>query len=226
MTLRYPLKAAWCDFTFVSNRLVNCGTFKTNVPNYNELQKGVFAYNVFVTENGTPFITKGKNGLTDKDVYIHHNTVIGGPLISVLDSTVSWVPRIFDNVVSSPDGNVITETGTAFASGNFSSFKTDGGAFFRNNAYYASALNGGTATEVSGYDLSKGLLVEDNFVLAAAPVFKSTNPASPDFYRPKQSKNPQWIGKHLAWTNDGEYPDYIGAVKPQVPVPGLLIIVR
>ena len=214
--LVYPLKAAWCDFTFVSNRLVNCGTFKTTVPNWNELQKGVFAYNIFVTENGTPFITKGAHGLTDKDVYIHHNTVIGGPLISVLNSTVSWVPRIFDNIVSSPapDGNVITETGTAFASGNFSSFKTDGGAFFRNNAYSAAALNGGSATEVSGYDLSKGLLVEDNFILAAAPEFMSTDPTSPNFYRPKQSKNPTWIGKDKAWTDGDKYPDYIGAVEP------------
>lgn len=223
--LVYPLKAAWCDFTFVSNRLVNCGTFKTTVPNWNELQKGVFAYNVFVTENGTPFITKGQHGLTDKDVYIHHNTVIGGPLISVLNSTVSWLPKIFDNVVSSPDGYVIVETGTAFAAGNYSSFKTGGGAFFRNNAYYALALNGGTATEVSGYDLSKGLLVENNFALAAAPVFMSTDPASPNFYRPKQSKNPTWIGKGKAWTDGGKYPDYIGAVEP-FRTAGLVLFVR
>lgn len=226
LRLVYPLKAAWCDFTFVSNRLVNCGTFKTNVPNYNELQKGVFAYNVFVTENGTPFITKGKNGLTDKDVYIHHNTVIGGPLISVLDSTVSWVPRIFDNIVSSPDGNVITETGTAFASGNFSSFKTDGGAFFRNNAYSAAALNGGTATEVSGYDLSKGLLIENNVVLAELPKFLNTmNAADPDYYRPRgESKTDPLVAG--GWTDGGAYPAYIGAVKPYVAVPGLLIYIR
>lgn len=224
--LVYPLKAAWCDFTFVSNRLVNCGTFKTTVPNWNELQKGVFAYNIFVTENGTPFITKGPHGLTDKDVYIHHNTVIGGPLISVLNSTVSWVPRIFDNIVSSPDGNVITETGTAFASGNFSSFKTDGGAFFRNNAYSAAALNGGSATEVSGYDLSRGLLIENNVVLEKLPEFQNTTDVTdPGYYRPQvESKTDQLVAG--GWTDNGAYPAYIGALKPQVPVPGLLIFIR
>lgn len=226
--LVYPLKAAWCDFTFVSNRLVNCGTFKTTVPNWNELQKGVFAYNVFVTEKGTPFITKGTYGLSDKDVYIHHNTVIGGSLISVLNSTVSWVPRIFDNIVSSPDGNVITETGTAFASGNFSSFKTDGGAFFRNNAYYALALNGGTATEVSGYDLSKGLLIENNVVLEKLPEFQNTTDATNSgYYRPLvESKTDPLVAG--GWTDNGAYPAYIGALKPQVQSSssGLLIIVR
>ena len=120
---------------------------------------------------------------------------------------------------------MIKEAGDAFKDGNYSSFKTDGGAFFRNNAYYALALNGGTATEVPGYDLSKGLLVENNVVLAAAPVFMSTDPASPNFYRPKQSKNPTWIGKGKAWTDGGKYPDYIGAVEPLV-TGGLILYVR
>lgn len=226
--LVWPLKAAYCDFTFVSNRLVNCGTFKTTVPNWNELQKGVFAYNIFVTEDGTPFITKGAYGLTDKDVYIHHNTVIGGPLVSVLNSTVSWMPKIFDNLVSSPDGYVIVETGTAFASGDFSSFKTDGGAFFRNNAYLSAGLNGGTATEVAGYDLSKGLLIENNVVLAGLPKFQNTTDATnPGYYRPRVEDKADPLLKG-GWTGDGVYPAYIGAVKPYFngSGSGLLIYVR
>ena len=93
-------------------------------------------------------------------------------------------------------------------------------------AVFALALNAGAATKVPGYDLSKGLLIENNVVLTELPKFRNaTDAASSDYYRPEvESKtDPLMVG---GWTESGAYPAYIGAVKPYVAVPGLLIYVR
>ena len=105
---------------------------------------------------------------------------------------------------------------TAFASGNFSSFKTGGDGCLMNNAWYATnGISGGPATLVEGYDLSAGCTVVSNVVLATPPSFVSVRIDSPDFCRPA-SRNGDWVGSGYAWTgDDGEYDDWIGA-KPGI----------
>ena len=74
----------------------------------------------------------------------------------------------------------------------------------------------GPATEVAGYDLSAGCLVTNNIALSAPPFFVSTKLESPHFCRPAM-RNGDWAGKGYAWTNEGEYPDWIGARPAWVP---------
>ena len=79
-------------------------------------------------------------------------------------------------------------------------------------------ISGGPAAEVAGYDLSAGCLVTNNIALDAPPVFVSTSLESPHFCRPAM-RNGAWTGtgKGYAWTDDGEYPDWIGARPAWVP---------
>ena len=128
---------------------------------------------------------------------------------------MSWQPQIFDNLillVDSEDYAVFQNKQTAFKSGNYSSFLTGGLGCFMNNAYFATGgLTNGPATQVSGYDLSKGCMITNNVVLAEAPAFVSKKLDSPDFCRPA-SRNGDWVGSGYAWTGeDGEYDDWIGA---------------
>lgn len=213
----YPVKQLDTSFTYVSNALFNCASVKTTYGNYGELKHIEMAYNVFATEEAVPFIIKGKHGMDGDGSRIHHNTVIGASsFVEVADvANASWHPEMFDNLIVLADGgSVFVENGTGFVDGNYSSFLTDGGATFRNNAFVAGSLMTGTATGIDGYDLSRGLAVEGNIELAAAPTFISTNIGSDDFYRARASANAAWAAEGLAWTDDGAHPDYIGAVEP------------
>lgn len=234
-SLVYSLKNADCDFTMVSNVFIGCRSFRSTTPSWNELPRAEIAYNIFCTENGTPFINKGVHGLSSDKVYIHHNTVIGGPLASVINGDSEsnklpgWRPQIFDNLVIADEGSsVIMEmSNNDFSSADYhSSFKTAGGASFKNNAYLAAGAVGGSATNLAGYCLSDGLAVSGNMVLSDVPKFISTEFGSSDFYRLKvfSMSDPFRVG---GWTGDGgEYPAYIGAVDPMVVSTGTLILVR
>ena len=81
-----------------------------------------------------------------------------------------------------------------------------------NNAYFATGgLANGPATQVSGYDLSRGCTISSNIVLATPPAFVSTKIDSPNFCRPAP-RNGDWTGTGYAWTGEnGEYDDWIGA---------------
>ena len=56
----------------------------------------------------------------------------------------------------------------------------------------------------------------NNIALSAPPFFVSTKLESPHFCRPAL-RNGDWVGKGYAWTDDGEYPDWIGAKPGRVP---------
>ena len=135
----------------------------------------------------------------------------------IVAGSFSWHPRIFDNLFvldpASEDGlTVFKNNQTAFASGNFSSFKTGSDGCLRNNAWFATnGISGGPATLVAGYDLSAGCMITNNTALAAPPAFVSTKIDSPNFCRPAP-RNGDWVGPGYAWTGeDGEYADWIGA---------------
>ena len=208
------------SYLIESNVLYRCGTVSTGIyGNYGEFRNATFRYNVFWCDPGSavPFITKNNNGLNETVVF-HHNTVVNAShFAEILDNPCSWHPRIFDNLfVLAPAGadahTVFKNNQTAFASGNFSSFKTGGDGCLRNNAWYATnGISGGPATLVEGYDLSAGCTVVSNVVLATPPSFVSVRLDSPDFCRPAW-RNGDWVGSGYAWTgDDGEYDDWIGA---------------
>jgi hypothetical protein len=125
---------------------------------------------------------------------------------------------VLDPTLNAADATVFWNEQEAFKSGNFSSFKTGGKGCLKNNAWYApGGISGGAATSVSGYDLSRGCTITNNVVLTTPPKFVSTKLDSPDFCRPRESRNPTWAKQGFAWTDDGKYPDYIGAVEPLPP---------
>ncbi|MBR4894752.1 MAG: hypothetical protein IKZ36_06090, partial [Kiritimatiellae bacterium] len=224
----YALKGNYCDFSFVSNKMVECSSLNFNGGNWRELQKGTIAYNTFVTTRGDPFIVRENFGLVNKESYIHHNTVIGSTnfvhITNVgIGSFESWCPRMHDNlIVLSKDGVLFREEGTTLKDAFSSSFKSGGGATFNNNAYLSSeTISTGTATELEGYDLSKGLTIEKNYVLTEVPRFLSTDLNSPDYYRLKSRK-----GDWAFATATGGYPNYVGAIEPQLMADGFSIVVR
>lgn len=211
-------------FLIESNILYRCGTVSSGIyGNWNEFPNAEFRYNIFWCDSGSavPFITKNSHGLHEK-VLFHHNTIVNASHFSEIENkTSAWRPQIFDNLIvldpASEDGlTVFKNNQTAFASGNFSSFKTGSDGCLKNNVWYAPrGISGGPATQVSGYDLSRGCEIADNVELAAPPVFVSKKIDSPDFCRPA-SRNGDWVGSGYAWTgDDGEYDDWIGA-KPGI----------
>lgn len=216
----WAVKESPAPFLIESNVLYRCNTVNTGIyGSYGEFQNAEIRYNVFWCDPGSavPFLTKNYHGLS-ATVLIHHNTIVNAShLAEMVAGGYSWHPRIFDNLVvldpASEDGlTVFKNNQTAFASGNFSSFKTGSDGCLKNNAWYApDGISGGAATQVAGYDLSAGCEIADNVVLAAPPAFVSTKLDSPDFCRPA-SRNGDWVGKGYAWTGEnGEYDDWIGA---------------
>ena len=211
------------SYQIVSNVLYCSQSIFANCGNWGEWPNAEIAYNIFYGDESAPvpFINKdSSHGFNGSSVLIHHNTIVNASqLVSILsNSNVSWQPQIFDNLillVDSEDYAVFQNKQTAFKSGNYSSFLTGGLGCFMNNAYFATGgLTNGPATLVEGYDLSRGCEIADNIVLTAPPKFVSTKLDSPDFCRPRESRNPTWAKQGFAWTDDGKYPDYIGAVEP------------
>ena len=222
----WAIKESGEPFLIESNVLYRCGTIPTGIyGGAGEFANAELRYNIFWCDSGSavPFLTKNYHGLSSS-VLIHHNTIVNASHfaeIVLAKSAYSWYPQIFDNLIvldpASEDGlTVFKNNQTAFASGNFSSFKTGSDGCLKNNVWYApGGISGGAATQVSGYDLSKGCMITNNVVLAEAPAFVSTKLDSPDFCRPA-SRNGDWVGAGYAWTGeDGEYDDWIGA-KPGI----------
>jgi hypothetical protein len=220
----WAVKNSYLPYLIESNVLYRCGTVPTGIyGSYGEFRNVEFRYNIFWCDSGSavPFITKNNNGLNETVVF-HHNTVVNASHFAEIENrTLSWHPRIFDNLfvidpASTDVHTVFKNNQTAFASGNFSSFKTGGDGCLMNNAWYATnGISGGPATLVEGYDLSAGCTVVSNVVLATPPSFVSVRIDSPDFCRPA-SRNGDWVGSGYAWTgDDGEYDDWIGA-KPGI----------
>ena len=214
------------SYQIVSNVLYCSQSIFANCGNWGEWPNAEIAYNIFYGDESAPvpFINKDSaHGFNGSSVLIHHNTIVNASqLVSILNnSSVSWQPQIFDNLillVDSEDYAVFQNKQEAFKSGNYSSFLTGGLGCFMNNAYFATGgLTNGPATQVSGYDLSRGCEIADNIVLTAPPKFVSTKLDSPDFCRPRESRNPTWAKQGFAWTDDGKYPDYIGAREPIAP---------
>ena len=224
----FPLKGNLCDFMFVSNKLSECFSLEFEGGNWKELQKGTIAYNTFVTTKGDSFIVRNNFGFDGEGSFIHNNTVIGSTNFvhntSIgMGNFTPWRPKMYNNlIILSNDGILFREDGTTLKDTHSSSFKTDGGATFNNNAYLSSGtISTGTATELEGYDLSKGLAIEKNYVLTQAPRFLSTDLESPDFYRLKSRK-----GDWAFATATGGYPNYVGAIEPQLMADGFSIVVR
>lgn len=234
-TIFYPLKKGNCDFLFVSNRLVECSSLSFNGGQYQEIPRGVIAYNIFMTSNGTPFLGRQNYGFTSNESFIHHNTVVGSTNFiyqtGVGNSNFNtWSPQIYDNLlILSTDGIMINENGTSLKSGSYSSFKTEvnadvesPAASFYNNAYMSSdQFTTGTATLLEEYDLSRGLKVEKNTEIAEAPRFMSTDVNSPDFMRPRARK-----GDYPFSAAVGGYPNYVGAQEPKLRPEGMRVIIR
>ena len=222
-------------FLIESNVLYRCGTIATGIyGSYGEFRNAEIRFNIFWCDSGSavPFITKNYNGLNET-VLFHHNTIVNASHFAEIDNkTLSWHPQIFDNLFAldpaSEDGLTIFKNNqTAFASGCYSSFATGGDGCLKNNAWYApGGISSGSATAVEGYDLSKGCTTISNVVLSTPPVFMSTKLDSPDFCRPRESRNKSWAIRGVAWTGeDGEYADWIGAVEPLTSSP-LIIHLR
>ena len=230
----WAVKSSAAPFLIESNILYRCGTVSSGIyGGAGEFQNAEFRYNIFWCDSGNavPFITKNNNGL-NKTVLFHHNTIVNASHFAEIDNRpLSWYPQIFDNLIvldpASKDGLTIFKNNqTAFASGCYSSFTNGCGGCLKNNAWYApGGISGGVATNFPGYDLSKGCEIADNIVLSAPPAFVSTKLDSPDFCRPRESRNPTWAKQGFAWTDDGKYPDYIGAVEPLTSSP-LIINLR
>ena len=229
----WAIKQNSTDLTMTSNILYRCGTISTGIyGNYGEFSNATFSFNIVWcdSESAVPFITKNNSGLNGT-VLIHHNTLVNAPHFAEIENKQSsWHPQIFDNLFvldpASEDGlTVFKNNQTAFASGNFSSFKTGDNGCLKNNVWYApGGISGGVATNVSGYNLSKGCEMANNISLDAQPAFISTCLDSPDFCRPAR-RNGDWIAPGHAWTGeDSEYPDWIGAKAPSNS--GTLIILR
>ena len=219
----YPVKQLTSDFTFVSNRMVNCRSMYSNSGGYNELPHAEIAYNTFITEFGEPFLTKEHDGLHE-NVFIHHNTVVGSTnFVRVARNVRSpWRPKIYDNLIVLSAGSALfQEDEPQFSQNAYSSFKTDGGAAFTNNVYMADNFDAGKALSLEGYDLSKGLKVENNTVIAEAPRFMSTDVNSPDFMKPRARK-----GDYPFSAAVGGYPNYVGAQEPKLRPEGMRVIIR
>ena len=230
----WAVKESGEPFLIESNVLYRCGTVSTGIyGGAGEFQNVTFRYNIFWCDSGSaaPFITKNNNGL-NKTVLFHHNTIVNSShFAEIMNNKCFWYPQIFDNLIvldpASDDGRTIFKNNqTAFASGCYSSFTNGCGGCLKNNAWYApGGISGGAATSVSGYDLSRGCTITNNVVLTTPPKFVSTKLDSPDFCRPRESRNPTWAKQGFAWTDDGKYPDYIGAVEPLASSP-LIINLR
>ena len=240
-----PVKNGSTTVLFSSNVFYRCTNFRAYW-SYSEFQAAEFAYNIFFSEaeRSEAFIYKnsqhsnGTGGLNGDKVFIHHNTLVNAAHLARIgySGNINWQPQFFDNlIVLDPtlggDATVFWNEQTAFKSGNFSSFKTGGRGCLKNNAWYApGGISGGDATTLPDYDLSAGCLITNNIVLDACPTFMSMDLSSPNFMRPRASRNKSWAIRGVAWTNAVSgcktgLCDFIGAVEPLTSSP-LIIHLR
>ena len=196
------------------------------------------AYNRFVVDPGAgldhyAWIAMGGSDGYGKAVswsdatLIHHNTFIGGKVVlrNAVSGSSSLKMRFCDNLVVLDEGGTnYVENATSIKANQTSGLVAP--SVLRRNACLADEFNGGTATEVAGYDLSPFLA--DNIVLDAAPEFICTNDIySADFYRIRQRLTATGVN----WARDGwagaagTWPRFIGALPP-LTVGGLTIRLR
>lgn len=223
-----PVKADSTPFLLESNVLYRCRTIRATYNNWGEWPNPEFRFNIFWCDPGSavPFLSKaGSWGLHGENVRIHHNTFVNVSHLAFVNNNITnivWQPKFFDNLIvldpADGDGRTIFKNNqTAFDPENHSSFKTGGVGCLRNNVWFApGGISGGPATEVEGYDISAGCLVTNNIALDRPPFFVSTELESPHFCRPAL-RNGDWVGAGYAWTDDGAYPDWIGAKPGRVP---------
>ena len=241
-----PVKNGSTTVLFSSNVFYRCNSFRSYW-SYSEFQAAEFAYNIFFSEaeRSESFINKngqhsgGAGGLNGDKVFIHHNTLVNAAHLACIGDSgnINWQPQFFDNLIvldptlNAADATVFWNEQEAFKSGNFSSFKTGGKGCLKNNAWYApGGISGGPATQVSDYDISRGCAITNNIVLGEWPTFMSMDLGSPNFMRPRASRNPTWATRGVAWTNAVSgcktgLCDYIGAVEPLASSP-LIINLR
>ncbi len=241
-----PVKNGNTTVLFSSNVFYRCTSFRAYW-SYSEFQQAEFAYNIFFSEarHSESFINKnsqhpnGPGGLNGDKVFIHHNTLVNAAHLARIGNSgnINWQPQFFDNLIvldptlADADATVFWNEQTAFKSGNFSSFKTGGRGCLKNNAWYApGGISGGDATTLPDYDLSAGCLITNNIVLDACPTFMSMDLSSPNFMRPRASRNKSWAIHGVAWTNAVSgcktgLCDFIGAVEPLASSP-LIINLR
>ena len=158
--------------------------------------------------------TPGDGGRADvilSDTYIGSDTYVAdkarfhiisnaASFVTVSGLAFSFGPNLVENASSFPSGQT-----TAFVSPSC----------IQANAWLSDAFNGGTATQVSGYDLSPFLV--DNIALVAPLEFVCTNDIyNADFYRVRCHPGDPDL-KRLGWRGpDGLQPRFIGALEPIV----------
>ena len=215
--------SSWATFQFVSNLVVdtanNCSTDPSNTDS-GALMRGKrfdwdsgceVAYNIFLNATKGGYLVNDKTG-TDQafsGLTIHHNTIVG------YDGIIQCAANAHNGsrtIVTIAD-NLLTDAGCVLEDLSPTAWMTDKIAL-RNNAIKS-------GEDVAVLKVTSGLegcaaVVVDNRLLAELPRFSNTtDPASPDFYRPKATskRDPLVAG---GWTDDGKYPAYIGAVEPLV----------
>ncbi|MBO7299477.1 MAG: hypothetical protein J6V41_06685 [Kiritimatiellae bacterium] len=180
-------------------------------------------------------------GSFTQDVKIHHNTIVGADRAFITrrrlkgneDADV-WTPEIHNNIILlSEGGELIREyegsvLGQKFYKDYTTSYKL--GSFIRNNALMYDTFLTGDATTNSWYKLEYeegvdcGVVIQDNFDLTGIPKFvNTTDPTNKDFYRLRLDDN-QWVRQNSWRGENNEYPRYIGALEPLLPLCSLLIV--
>ena len=208
-------------------------------------------YNRFVNDASAPsgrIFNKVREGFQNGPVF-HHNTVVGfrefiyADLLTYNASTLK--ASIFDNifVLAADATNIVENSSGKINPPSYPPTMFKSGSFYRNNALLTGAFNGGTAANIHTdgwtYDITAGLAIDNTFVLGdttvpagtAVPVpppeFADTNNLfSANFYRPKANRTDGGFNYGRAgWTGEnGEYPEYLGALPPLYPSAAMMIL--
>lgn len=169
-----------------------------------------FNYNIFANfNNDGGSVLNIPSKTFQKGAYIHNNTIYGFKnfIFDAYDGN-DWIIYPFNNLFASSSSGAFYECSKATAGATKASY-------LRNNAC-ASALC------TAGVDFSK-YTIEDNIENIGSVPFISMSPTSPNFMGVSAGST-SWI--YSAWTNDGAYPAYIGAVDPSTLQLSTLILFR
>ena len=182
----------------------------------------VFAFNRFVnnTKGGCVISLTSKTGQNGFDFY--NNTVVGYEALTYSKGTVDpYTFRYFNNILADADYILNDEDATA-------SYGRMSQSVIRNNAYFGQMVVGGSDSYMDVIVPAESggkpkLLLTDNIKLDSTPRFLSMSRTSPNFMGVSAGST-SWI--YSAWTNDGAYPAYIGAVDPSTLQLSTLILFR
>ena len=209
------------------------------------------SYNRFVNDASAPsarIFEKKREGFQNGPLF-HHNTIVGfrefiyAENLTYNASTLK--ASIFDNifVLAADATNIIENSSGKINPPSCPPTMFKSGSFYRNNALLTGMFNGGTAANVHTdgwtYDITAGLAIDNTFVLGgttvpagtAVPVpppdFAETNNLfSANFYRPKATRKEGVFNYGRAgWKGEnGEYPEYLGALPPLYPAAAMMIL--